>query len=53
MAAGLPLMESVLTPLAKCVLLPTDAAIQRIIFRSHYDNINIFRWRIGWYYENS
>ena len=38
MAAGLPLMESVLTPLAKCVLLPTEASIQRIIFRSHYDN---------------
>ena len=43
MSAGLPLMKNVLTPLAKCVLMPlglpaamsaTDAAIQNNIFES-------------------
>ena len=57
MTAALSLMKSVLTPLAKSVLLPlglsagmsaADAAIPKKIY-----GINNFKWRNGIYNENS
>ena len=63
MTTGLPLMKSVLTPLAKNVSLPfglsaamsaTDAAIQKKK-KKRISNFSIdnFKWRNGRYNENS
>ena len=60
-AAGLPLMKSVHTPLAKNVLLPfglsaamsaTDAAIQKKNSWIRNCSINKCRWRNGRYIKN-
>ena len=64
MTTGLPLMKSVLTPLAKNVSLPfglsaamsaTDAAIQKKKKKKWISNYSIdnFKWRNGRYNENS
>ena len=57
-----PLIKNLLKPLAKSFLialwlrvagLAIDAAIQRELFGSSMTIINNFKWRNGWYYENS
>ena len=62
MAAGLPLIKSLLVPLAKSDLLPlgllsgmaaAGAAIQKKFMDQELYSVNNFNWRNKWYYENS
>ena len=60
--AGLPLIRSLLKPLAQSFLIPlgltavasaTDVTIHKKIFGIWCYNINNFEWRNEWHYENS
>ena len=60
--AGFPLMKSVLKPLAKSLLIrlgltaaasAADAGMHKIALRIWDASINNFKWKIGWYHENS
>ena len=61
MSAGLLLMKNELTSLAS-VSVPleltsavsaTDVTFLKEVLWIRYDNINVFKWTIAWYYKNS